>query len=403
MRRSGLRRGGLLAAAAVMSANAGAAEVVLTFGLEQRLETGRNVDLDIPEEGQTTTSDTRLTFGAVSRTGLDLLEFNAGGALRIENSDSTDGTDIGLATPELGARYTREVPNALFSLGARYFEDDVDAFEEDLTAGSLAGTRTDFEADARLETGRTAPVGLAFTTSFSRVEYNDTTDPDLTDSDTYRAGIDTILRFSEAMQARVGLGYERVEEVFSPVDETVFGSLGLTSEVANGTATADLIFSTGDEEGDRTTFVVGRTLELPASSVSLRLGVTDGDFGDVEFVGGIAWTQELPSGSLDLLVDQRVEFDEDTDEDETITIFSISLAQDLNDVSSMGLRLFYEVSDEPSDRSELTEVAATYRYELTRDWGVDSGVRYRVRNDSEGQSDSPDIFVSLNRSFEFRP
>jgi hypothetical protein len=291
----------------------------------------------------------------------------------------------------------------LFSIGAQYLEDDVDAFEEDLTSSSLAGTRTDYGADLRFETGRTAPVGLAFTTSFSRVEYTDTTDPDLTDTDTYLAGLDTILRFSEAIQARIGLGYERVEEELRPVDETVFASLGLSSEVANGTATADLIFSTGDEEGDRTTFVVGRTLNLPASSLDARIGVTNRDEGDVVFVGGLAWTQELPRGSVELEFDQRVEFDEDSDEDETITVFSLSLAQELNEVSTLGLRLFHEISDQPSDRSEYSEVAATYRYELTRDWGLDSGVRYRLRDDSDGRSDSPDIFVALNRNFEFRP
>ncbi len=403
MRLSSLRRGGLLTAAAVMSANVGAAEVVLTLGLEQRLETGENVDLDIPEEGQTTTSDTRLTFGAVSQTELDLLEFSAGGALRFENSDQTDGTEFSFATPSAGLRYTREVPNSLFSIGASYLEDDVDEFEDDLTSSSLAGTRADTAADIRFETGRTAPVGVAFTTSFDRVEYTDTTDPDLTDTDTYRANIDTILRFSEALEGRIGLGYEREEEEFLPVDETVFASLGVSSEVANGIASADLIFSTGDEEGDRTTFVIGRTLNLPASSLNARLGVTNRDEGDTEFVGGLAWTQELPRGSVELAFDQRVEFDEDADEDETITVFSLSLAQDLNEVSSLGLRLFHEISDEPSDRSEYSEVAATYRYELTRDWGLDSGVRYRVRDDSDGRSESPDVFIALNRNFEFRP
>ena len=403
MRRSVSIRGGLLTAAAVLSANAGAAEVVLSFGLEQRLEAGQNVDLEVPEGGQTTRSDTRLTFGAVSRTALDLLEFSAGGALRFENSDDTDGTEIGLATPELGLRYTREVPNALFSIGARYFEDDVDPFEEDLSVGSIAGTRTDIGADLRFETGRTAPVGFAFTTFFDNTQYEDTTDPDLSDTDIYGAGLESILRFSEVLEGRVGLSYEHEDEETEPVNETVTGSFGLTYELANGAATADLSLSTDDEEGDRTTFVIGRSLELPSSSLNVQLGVSDGEGGDAEFVGGIGWSQELPRGSLDLLAEQSVDYDVDSDEVETTTSFSISLAQEVNEVSSLGLSFLYEISDEPSERSELSEFAATYRYQLTEDWGLDSGLRYRVRDDEDGRSESPDVFLALSRNFEFRP
>lgn len=403
MRRSALKRGGLLTAAAVMSANVGAAEVVLTFGLEQRLETGRNVDLTVPEGGQTTTSATRLSFGAVSRTGLDLLEFTAATSLEVENSEDSGSTETDLASPDIGLRYTREVPNSLFSIGAQYRQDDVDAFEDDLADADLGGTRTDIGADLRIETGRTAPIGLAFTTSFSRSEYEDTTDPELIDTDTLRVGIETVLRFSDIMQARIGLGYEREEEteIVGPAIETVLGSLGLTYTLANGTATADLIFSSEDEAGDRTTFVIGRSLTLPASTLSARLGVTNGDTGGTELIGAVAWSQELPRGALDLLLEQRVAVEDA--EAETVTAFSIELAQEVNEVSALGLSLSHEISDAPSERIELSEFAATYSYQLTPDWELDSGVRYRIRNDADGRSESPDVFVALSRSFEFRP
>lgn len=405
MWRSSLRRSGALTAAAVLSVHAAAAEVVLTFGLEQRLESGRNVDLTVPEGGQSTTSVTRLSFSAVSRTPLDVLEFTASGALVLENSDDTDGFELQPTRPDFAIRYTREVPNALFSVGAQYRRDVIDAFDDGLDGGDLGGTRTDYGADLRLETGRTAPLGFAFTTSFLRTEYDDTTDPDLTDTDTLLVGAETVLRFSEVTLGRAGLGYEREQDRDLPgtASEALTASVGLTIAMPNGEATADLRLRSDDDEGGRTSFEIGRTVALPAASVSARLGVTKGDGSGTDVIGGLTWSQELPRGSVEVLLERTVGYDDDVDGTVTGTNFSVSLAHEINAFSSMGLAVFYGVSDEPTERIELFEVAATYRYALTEDWGLDSGVRYRERQDSDGRSESPFLFVALSRGFEFRP
>lgn len=405
MRRSVLKRGGLLTVAAMMSAHAVGGEVVLTFGLEQRLEIGSNVDLTVPEGGTTTSKITRLSFGAVSRTQLDTLEFNAATALVMENSDDTSGTDTELSSPDLSLRYTREVPNAQFSVGAQYRRDDADAFDDDITESDLVGKRTDIGADLRIETGRTAPLGVAFTTSFTRTEYTDTTDPTLTDTDVIRLGLETRLRFSEILLGRVGLGYEREKEtdVGGSVTERSTASFGMTYLLANGSATADLDFSSDDAEGDRTTFVVGRSYTLPAGSLSARLGVANGDSSGTDVIGSVSWSQELPRGTLDLSLDRSIGYDDDTDEAVQNTRMSVIFEQDVNAVSSLGLSLSHEISDAPSERVEVSEFGATYRYALTEVWGLDSGVNYTVRKDTDGRSTSPGVFVALSREFEFRP
>jgi hypothetical protein len=404
MRSTGPLCCGVMVAAAAAFSSPGAAEVVLTFGLEQRLESGRNIDLSIPEGGQTTTSVTRLSFGAVTRTQLDTLEFSSTAALVAESSDDTDGTEFDVGRPDVTLRYTREVPNAIFTVGAQYRRDDVDAFDEGIDIDDLDGTRTDTAFDLRFETGRTAPVGFAFSASYTETRYADTIDPDLDDTDILRVGIETPLRFSDILQATIRVGYEREEEA-SPAEvfEAQTIGAGLTYTLANGTITSDIDYRSDDEEGDRTTFVLGRTLTLPAGSVSVRLGVTNGDVGGTDVIGGVSWSQELPRGALDLLVERRVTFDEDADETEVGTLVLLNLTQEINALSSMGLSLSHEVSDAPSERIELSQVAATYRYALTDDWDLDSGVRYRVRHSAAGRSDSPDVFVALSRSFEFRP
>ena len=207
------------------------------------------------------------------------------------------------------------------------------------------------------------------------------------------------------LAGRVGLAYERETRSDTPAIsmETGTASVGLTYLLANGSATADLSRSSNDEEGDRTSFVLGRTLVLPAATVTAQIGATEGEIGGTDVIGSLAWEQALPSGSLEVLVERSVTFDEDAIEAVTETRASIVWAHDINAMSSLGLSLSHEIADAPSERSTLSQFAATYRYALTTDWGLDSGVRYRVRHDADGRSESPDVFVALSRSFEFRP
>ncbi len=408
MRLSNPKRGGLVASATALFACAAVAQeggVLLTFGIEQRLESGRNLDLAVPDSGQTTASVTRLSFGLVSQTQLDLLEFDASTALVIEDSFDTDGAEVELGRPELNFGYTREVPNAIFSLAARFRSDDVDAFDEDLDEDDADGTRTDYGAEVRFETGRTAPIGFVFTTAFERSEYDDTTDPDLVDTDTTRVGVETLFRFSEVAVGRVGLGYLREEDDVpsGTLSEAVTVLAGLDYAMPNGRATALLSITGYDDARDRTTFEIGRTLDLPAGSVSARLGVSVADPGETDLIGALEWSQALPRGSVNVRLERRAEFEDDTEDTVTETIFSVSLAREVNAVSSLGLGLSHQVNVEPAERIEQSEFAATYRYQLTEDWGLDSGVRYRVRNDADGRSESPDVFVALSRVFEVRP
>lgn len=394
----------LLAATMLTSAGPGAAEVVLTFGLEQELQIGRNVDLTAPEEGQTMASITRLSFGAVSRTPVDVLEFTAVAALEVEDAADSDTTaDFG--RPDLGLRYTREVPSGLFTVGVQYRSDDVDTFDEDLIDAGSGGRRTDTSADLRLETGRTSPLGFVFSTEYRKSEYDDTSDPDLVDTEVALFGIESRLRFSDVLEGRAALGYEREtrDDAPSEVIESKTALVGATYLLPNGTVSADLIFRTDDEEDDRTTFILGRTLILPAASVTARLGVTRGDVGGSDVVGSLSWTQDLPNGAVDLLLERSVTFDEDSVESVVSTLFSLGLSQEVTGLSSLGLSLSHEIEVAPSERVELSQVSAIYRHALTDDWDLESGVRYRMREDENGRSDSPDIFLALSRSFETRP
>jgi len=417
----------------------------MVFGLEQRFEAGRNLGLEVPDEGDSVSAETRLSFGLSDRTALSVLELDASAALVIENTPDSDGTEIDVGRPELTFAYTREVPNALFGVTAHYREDDVDAFDLDLTDDADEGTRIDYGAGIRLETGRTEPLGFAAALSHDVTEYNDVTDPDLNDIRTTRLDLETRLRFSEVLTGRIGLAASHAEEeeaagdtltesltAFAGFDYLVserlslglslghtridteepgittretgpFARLDLDYAMPNGNATAELSVTTDADEGSRTTFEIGRALELPRGALSARLGVTHADAAGTDLIGGLAWSHTLPDSRIEVSLERTVYYDDDDDETAVNTAFDIVWSHDVNPLSTIGLDFRYEVSDAPSERIEVAGIGATWRYALTPDWHLDTGMRYRVRHDLDGRAESPSVFVSLGRSFEFRP
>lgn len=444
MRRSGLALGGFCAVGAALSSSAAMAQdggVRMVFGLENRLEISRNTDLSVPATGTDIIDETRLSFGLFAETAIDRLEFSTSGALIAENSAGGGGTQFDFGRGRLDLAYHREVPAAVFNLGAYYREDDVDAFDDTLSDVDETGTRTDFGANFALETGRTSGIGFAIGAAYEATDYQDTSDPDLYDVTESRADAAVILHVSEIVTGRVGLRYSLREEEdpattrtealttyagldyaisdrldlaaeigYSQVDVEEFGvtdrttgpdlRFGLTYDMPVGTALALLTITTDDDEGQRETFEIGRDLELPSSTISARLGLTHADEAGTDLIGRLLIDHRLPDGSLGLALERSVVYD---DEPEVISLAEVSWTKDVNEISSISLDISYEVSDAPSERIEQVSFGAGYSRQLTADWNLNGGVGYRIRNDADGHAESPTLFVSLSRDFEFRP
>jgi len=448
--RTGLRAGLALGAACLVPSLAAAQDddggVRLVFGLEQRLEAGRNVGLDVPDEGSTTSAVTRLSFGLSSITPIDQLEISASSALVIERSPTSDGTEIELARPDLTFSYVREIPDARLALTARFRRDDVDAFDDDLDGedDDDEGTRTDYRLGLSYDFRRTAPLGFGIDAGYDLTEYENTTDPDLNDIETLRLGLEARLRLSEVLTGIGGLRYVREDEDdaaqtltetvtttvamqylassrlgvtasvgLTDIETTEFGvtdrtsgpvaRLGLDYTMPNGNATADLVLTTDSDEGERVSFEVGRTLALPSGALAARIGVTSADDAGTDVIAALDWTRNLPDGAIGINLVRAVSYDDDDDESQVDTTFAVDWMHEINALSSLRLDFSYEINEAPSERIEETAFGATYSYALTPDWNLDSGVRYRVRDDAGGRADSPTVFVALGRSFEFRP
>lgn len=413
----------------------------MIFGLENRLEVSRNDRLSVPAGGTDISNVTRLSFGLTSETAIDRLEFLASGAVIVENGNDEPGTSFDFGREALDLNYHREVPSAVFDLGVSYRSDEVDEFDDELADIDETGTRTDLSINTALEIGRTSAIGFALGAGYSKTDYVDASDPDLVDVTESRADAAVIFHISEIATGRVGLRYtEREEEdaastrtdtlvtyagldyalserldlsaevgyteseteEFGITDRTTGPDLriGLTYDMPVGTATALLRITTDEDEGQRETFEIGRDLETPSMTISAGLGVTHADETGTDVIGRLNLARNLPDGSLGLNLERSVSYD---DEPVTTTVAGVSWAKTVNDISSISLGINYELRDAASERIEQVSFGAGYSRELTADWNLDSGIGYRIRDDADGHAESPTLFVSLSRDFEFRP
>lgn len=367
----GLIRGACLALAAGSAATGAAAQDVggvrQTFDVEQRFEFGRNLDLATPAEGSSAVAATVLSYGLFSETPLDRLAFTASGALVIENSPDTDGTDVDFGRPEVGFLYVREVPDALFSVALRYVSDDVSALADDLAIADATGTEIDYGVTLRYEALRTLPASIFAEATFEATEYEDTTDPALVESDTYGLTAGTRLRFSEVMDGVFSLGFTREEDAGGLVEDNLILRAGLEYEMIDGFASLFLTREEGDTE----------------DSTALDLD----------------WTRDLPDGALSLGVGVSQTFDSVAGERTDETDIEIGWTQTVNDVSAIAVSLSWAQSDAPSEQIWETELGATYSYALTEEASLEVGATYRERDDAGGRASSPLVFVALGRSF----
>lgn len=445
MRRSGIAFGGFCAVTTALSPLAAGAQdggVLLTFGIENRLEVARNEALAVPADGTDVANATFLSFGLRSETALDRLSFLASGAAIIENAAGDSGTELDFGRASVALDYRREVPSALLELNATLRNDDVGSFE-DLAAADESGTQTDYSLSAGLEIGRTSAVGLAFGLGYEATDYQDVSDPDLVDTTEARADAAVIFRFSEVATGRLGLRYSELEEEtagttvtetlvsyagldyavsdrldlsaelgYAEIETEDFGliervtgpdlTLGATYDLAVGTLSALLQVTTDEDDDRRETFEIGRDLETPRDTISARLGVTRADTTGTDLIGSLLWNRDLPDGSLGLELAHRVSFDDDEGEIGT-SIVSVTWLKTINEISSISLDVAYEQSNSDVETIEQVSFGAGYSHQLTQDWNLDTGVEYRLRDDADGRARSPAVFVALSREFQFRP
>jgi len=445
---------GIWALAYPVAGQEGPGDQKFSFNLNQRIGVNDNIRLDPVSVGTTYFSDTALSFGFNSQTGIQRFDLTLDGVFRYLD-DPVSGSTSGFADPSLALLYSRDSVDSRLTLTARYARPDLaflDPFQQDqidnqdLFRGD--GRREDYQLGIRLETGLAAPLGFNLNLSTTGRRYSDTTDPTLFDNRTDSAALGARLQFSPVTQGRVNLSEDRftaqdlrgtnrttrrltfgVVHEFSPVTtlsanigqsevietfdalvglENVtrgpVGSLALTRAVPDGAVSASLD-TTLSVVGRQTNLQVGRTFELPAGGLEVSFGASKGSGFSLLPIGSIVYDATLPTGSLRASLSRGVTISSTQSRAEISTRVAVGYNFDINTVSSIALNLDYaDISltgtGAGPDRTRAN-FSATYTRDLTRDWDIEVGYQRRYSNSSTTSSAASNlVFMSLQRDFD---
>lgn len=390
---------------------------LLTFGLSQSLSYSDNADLDTDPEGDTLRADTALSAIFSSTTRLQSLDLRANTAYRlVEGPGDTDEAEFSDPTLRLG--YDRRGANSAFGLDARYASEDIEFLRglddfvdeegnldlpEDFGDLEGQGTRRSLRAGADLSLGQEGPFGTDFALSVEDVSYEDTTDPDLNDTQRLDADVDLRLALSRVLDARLGFGYKRIDEDGEELRQTRRIETGLSYDRPLGDYRGSLFYE-DTEDGDRIGVSAGRDLDLPRGGLSFSLGATRDTEGELALTGDLSLSREFADAALSLSGNRSVSSTDDGEE--VRTVFSARYERPLTALAALSLDARY-ANQENTGTDETTRNAslgASLGYSLTRDWSLDLGYRYRYRDeDGEGTATENNVSLSVGRSFSFRP
>ena len=426
--------------------------LTLTFGISSSLRVNDNFDLDPVSPGTTTLFDNTLSFTLLKETPLDTFQLDLSGVLRL--SDAPGSTDhFSADDPRVGLSYAHNGANNRIQADFDYrrvdlnFADPLRELGEILDQTSLIiddGRRENYGTQLFFETGLNDPIGFGIDLQNNDTNYSNTTDPGLFDRTTTQVDVFSRFTLSPVATGRLtfsqkeydaedavqterttkstffdlsylldptttltsSIGYTEVEETDNvptvTVVEGVIGGVGLTRNLANGSAGVNVATSIS-ETGRRNTISVNRALNLPSGSLSASLGAVRGENGDIDPIGSLAYTHNLPAGSITASVNRAVRTSSEGN-DILTTQASLDYLQTINALSSFVLGFDYvEIADAGGGTVTDTKsprIRAAYNYALTKDWNLSTGYIFRHRDETGiGSSDSSEVFLTLDRQF----
>lgn len=433
---------------------------ILTFGLSSTLSATDNYNLDPNNSESAELFDNRLSFGYLNQRANDVFRFDVSGLLRA-NEPPGDSRTFDDQRARLG--YDRQGVNSALSFGADYSLASINSldpfdqnrfFDDPLEENDLAedqGDRQQISSRFRFEAGLDNPVGFILEGRYREQTYNDTTDPDLFDSELFNLTGTTRFTLSPVTEVRTILRYDDytaddteqtnrqtssfnlgLTQALSPIDtldvvvgfqsieteETilgirdadtqtgVIGSIDLTRELTRGTigTSFDLRESVN---GQTATWLVNRDLPLPRGSIELSLGATSDVDDTVRPVGSLDFTHEMKRSTLTASLSRQVTTSSRSNELRT-TEASLGYNYEINSLSEISFSANYaelkQAGGPAVNDTTRTDLRATYSRNLTPDWRLSSGYEYRLRDETGvGDASSNRVFLTLEREFTVRP
>jgi len=424
----------------------------LTFDASTSLNYNDNPDLAVGGSDALTSLDTRLGLTFHNETEGQSFHFALEGLARLKGSDG-----LILTGPSADLAYDRDNGNSTLSLNGLYQQVPGDLFEPVLAPDgtvsntdilATTGTITTTTAGFRFATGLQRPLGFDLAANYSGRAYSDTTDPSVYDNasrdvkaglryrlasgdeasltatesgtdyqnpenTTQRAqdlslGYDADLRPDLRLQASLGSSTASTTEAGLITNESngAIGSLGLTADMPNGTASASLS-SSRDSLGSRQVLSFGRSLDLPSGKLEASLGLSQRTGSNGQPVGNLSWVYDLPRDSFDVILSRQVSLNSD-DQDIANTTLGVTYRRQINDVSSLGLsvNLLATGSDGgvATDDALRQTITTSYSHDLTPDWQMSAGYQFRSLDQyTTGTAQSNTVFLTISRKFTLRP
>jgi hypothetical protein len=417
-----------------------------------------NPSLDPGGSEAETSLTTRLTFGLISETQVQTLNLRLSGDYVLRNGGTDDPSEF--LGPDIGLNYRREGADSDFVLAARRRESDVRGTftvladpTDPLSPSDLIvdeGNIIRTTASARMRFGIEGPFGFELGVAAFQSNYEDTTDPDLQDTERTEADIALRARLTPQIDGRLfaAISEEQTDDAEETDISTADVGIGLayaldpvrtldlsagiarleTTETVGGSRTTDIdegltfglsyvearprgAFSLSLEQelltsGFLTSITVGQDMEMPLGSLNYELGVALTDDGDTAPVGLLAYTREGPNSTFSTDLTAAVVPD-DNDPVSTVRI-GVAYGQALTDLLAWSLIADFGYTRPLGDSVEPDRRAATFEAsvtrELTRDWGLSAGYIGRFEQDEGADSAwSNGAFVEIGRNFSFRP
>lgn len=392
---------------------------LLTFGIEQRLETSNNRSLGADPAGGTLISDTDLSFALSSETRVQSLDLDGRFALRLAAGEDTG--ESGFTDPRFTLSYDRQGANSSFGLTATYLQGEVaflgpldfldlpdGAVDEDGDLVDLAdqtgeGTRRDASLEARLAFGEEGPLGFTLAGEVATTDYSDVTSDNLTDSTRAELDAGVRLALAPAVTANVDVGVSTIESEGEERRDTRDLDVGLSFARPRGDINLNAGLEDADE-GTRTSLSFGRTFDLPRGSLSFSLGTTLTADGGTQLTGSFTGSRELAQGDVSGSLRRNVITA--TDGETVVTALSADYSRALTSRIDLSLDTGVVLTDETEtgETRQSAEASAQLNFALARDWSLGTGASYRRRDSSDNEgADETSVFVTLGRSFAFRP
>lgn len=432
----------------------------LSFGISSTLRSDSNYALATPSNGRGTVFDTNLSFGLESVTRTSSLSFRAATTARTARLPAPAGNTSGFEEPTLQLAYTRQGARSRLSFSARYNQADLDFLDplrdpiliaDPTLPGGLAlvtetGQRTNLQYSLGFETGIDSPVGFSLQASRRELDYTNTVSPNLFDTETdslsaslrldltpasrltltgsatdYEAantvntrrenrslGLGYSAQLDEAteLSARIGWSEVRVEETGgTTLREGMTFGFGASRALAVGSLGVSYDRSL-DSNGARDTINLRHTRETQTLDIGLGLGLTRGTTGTTSVIADVSLEKALPRGAFTFGLSRSVATNNNL-ADVLYTRANASYTHEIDTLSSVSLGATYARTEDGGAGNTATSsrsaLSVTYNRALTEDWRMSAGYEHRRLQNTTGDTSGNAIFVTLGRSFEFRP